>query len=118
MDDTMKKDLTYFFPAFIAWISLTLIATFWNIQSPFYSFNFPMVVVGVSIFIVGLLKRARLKELEARGYVMSCQDESTICAEIPTTEHSISDDIKTIKTIMNTHTFYSNTDLDVRGKRI
>lgn len=59
-----------------------------------------------------------LKELEARGYVMSCQDESTICSEVPTTEHSILDDIKTIKTIMNTHTFYSNTDLNIPGKRI
>ena len=45
-----------------------------------------------------------LKKLEARGYDMSCQDESTICSEIPTTERSISDDIKTIKTIMNAHT--------------
>ncbi len=59
-----------------------------------------------------------LKELEARGHVMSCQDGSTICSEIPTTEHSILDDIRTIKKIMNTHTFYSNTDLDVGGKRI
>jgi hypothetical protein len=59
-----------------------------------------------------------LKELVARGYVMSCQDGSTICSEVPTTEHSILDDIKTIKTITNTHTFYSTTDLDVGGERI
>jgi len=45
-----------------------------------------------------------LKELEARGFDMSCQDESIICAEIPTTEHSISDDIKTIKAIMTANT--------------
>jgi hypothetical protein len=45
-----------------------------------------------------------LKELDVQGYVMSCQDGSTICSEIPTTEHSILNDIKTIKTIINAHT--------------
>ncbi len=57
MDDLQKNDLKYFFPAFIAWISLTLIATFWNILDPNYTLKPPMNAVGVTIFIVGLLIR-------------------------------------------------------------
>ena len=42
-----------------------------------------------------------LKKLEARGYTLSCQDESTICSEIQTTENNIPNDFTTIKTIMD-----------------
>ena len=55
MSDTKKKDLIFFFPAFIIWIFLTVITSFWNIQSPFFSLNSLMNILGVSIFIIGLL---------------------------------------------------------------
>ena len=39
-------------------------------------------------------KISLLKDLKARDYVLSCQDESIICCEIPTTERSIIEDTK------------------------
>ncbi len=55
MSDHKKKDILYFFPAFILWISLTLITSFWNIQAPLYTIQSPMNVVGALIFIIGLI---------------------------------------------------------------
>ncbi len=34
MDDTKKRDLLFFFPAFITWLFAFLIPSFWNIQAP------------------------------------------------------------------------------------
>ncbi len=55
MSDHKKKDRLFFFPAFIAWILLLVITSFGNIQSPFFSLSSPMNILGVLIFIVGLI---------------------------------------------------------------
>jgi protein-S-isoprenylcysteine O-methyltransferase Ste14 len=55
MSDHKKKDRLFFFPAFIVWIFLLLITSFWNIQAPLYSLKSPMNVVGALIFIIGLI---------------------------------------------------------------
>ena len=48
-------------------------------------------------------KMTLLKELESRGHVLSCQDESIIFCDIPTSEDSVLVDLKTIKQIINIH---------------
>jgi len=55
MSDHKKKDRLFFFPAFIVWIFLLLITSFWNVQAPLYSLKSPMNVVGALIFIIGLI---------------------------------------------------------------
>ncbi len=55
MSDHKKKDRLFFFPAFIVWIFLLTITSFWNIQAPLYSLKSPMNVVGALIFIIGLI---------------------------------------------------------------
>ena len=55
MSDHKKKDRLFFFPAFIVWIFLLVITSFWNIQGPFFSLSSPMNILGVLIFIVGLI---------------------------------------------------------------
>jgi len=55
MSDHKKKDRLFFFPAFVIWIFLLVITSFGNIQGPFFSLSSPMNILGVLIFIVGLI---------------------------------------------------------------
>jgi len=57
MDDTKKKDLLFFFPAFIAWLLAFLIPSFWNLQAPIYTLKTPTDIAGTTLFIAGLLIR-------------------------------------------------------------
>ncbi len=68
MSDTKKKDILFFFPAFIVWITLTLITSFWNIQAPLFSLKSPMNVIGALIFIVGLLITVNAQMTLKRNY--------------------------------------------------
>lgn len=55
MSDHKKKDILFFFPAFLIWIILFVFTSFQNLKSPLYTPQFPMMVVGALIFIVGLI---------------------------------------------------------------
>ena len=57
MTDYKKKDLQYFFPAFIIWIILLMVTSFQNLMRPNYTMKSPMIVLGGLIFIVGLVIR-------------------------------------------------------------
>ena len=68
MDDTKKKDLLFFFPAFIAWLFAFLIPSFWNLQAPLYTLKTPMDIAGTSIFIAGFLIRVAAQATLKRNY--------------------------------------------------
>jgi len=55
MSEHRKKDLFFFFPAFIIWIFLLVVTSFQNLQRPLYTMQSPMNVAGALIFIVGLI---------------------------------------------------------------
>jgi len=55
MSDHKKEDRLIFFLAFIIWILILVITSFGNIQSPFFSSSSPMNILGVLIFIAGLI---------------------------------------------------------------
>ncbi len=55
MSDHNKKARLFFFTAFIIWILLLFITSFWNIQGPFFSLSSPMNILGVLIFIAVLI---------------------------------------------------------------
>ena len=68
MDDTKKKDLTYFFPAFVVWLLAFLIPSFWNLQAPILTLKSPMDIAGTSIFIAGFLIRVVAQATLKRNY--------------------------------------------------
>ena len=68
MDDTKKKDLLFFFPAFIAWLFAFLIPSFWNLQAPLYTLKTPTDIAGTTIFIAGLLIRVIAQATLKRNY--------------------------------------------------
>ena len=68
MDDTKKKDLLFFFPAFIAWLLAFLIPSFWNLQAPLYTLKTPTDIAGTTLFIAGLLIRVAAQATLKRNY--------------------------------------------------
>ncbi len=68
MDDTKKRDLLFFFPAFIAWLLAFLIPSFWNLQAPIYTLKTPTDIAGTTIFIAGLLIRIAAQATLKRNY--------------------------------------------------
>ncbi len=68
MDDTKKRDLLFFFPAFIAWLFAFLIPSFWNLQAPLYTLKTPTDIAGTTIFIAGLLIRVIAQATLKRNY--------------------------------------------------
>ena len=68
MDDTKKKDLLFFFPAFIAWLLAFLIPSFWNLQAPIYTLKTPTDIAGTTLFIAGLLIRVAAQATLKRNY--------------------------------------------------
>ncbi len=68
MDDTKKKDLLFFFPAFIAWLLAFLIPSFWNLQAPLYTLKTPTDIAGTTLFIAGFLIRVAAQATLKRNY--------------------------------------------------
>ena len=68
MDDPKRRDLLFFFPAFIAWLLAFLIPSFWNLQTPLYTLKTPTDVAGTSLFIAGLLIRVAAQATLKRNY--------------------------------------------------
>ena len=80
MGDTTKKDLRFFFPAFVAWLFAFLIPSFWNLQAPIYTLKTPTDLAGTSIFIAGLLIRVAAQATLKRNYspTLSIRDGHTL----------------------------------------
>ena len=68
MGDPKKKDLRFFFPAFVAWLFAFLIPSFWNLQAPIYTLKTPTDIAGTSLFIAGLLIRVTAQATLKRNY--------------------------------------------------
>ncbi len=68
MDDTKKKDLLFFFPAFIAWLFAFLIPSFWNLQAPIYTLKTPTDIAGTTIVTAGFLIRVVAQATLKRNY--------------------------------------------------
>jgi protein-S-isoprenylcysteine O-methyltransferase Ste14 len=68
MDDTKKRDLLFFFPAFIAWLFALLIPSFWNLQAPIYTLKTPTDIAGTTLFIAGFLIRITAQATLKRNY--------------------------------------------------
>jgi len=68
MNDTKKKDILFFFPAFIIWLILLMGTSFQNLQRPLYTMQSPMNVVGALIFIIGLVITVNAQMTLKRNY--------------------------------------------------
>ena len=68
MGDTKKKDLLFFFPAFVVWLFAFLIPSFWNLQAPIYTLKTPTDVAGTSLFKAGFLIRVAAQATLKRNY--------------------------------------------------
>ena len=68
MDDTRKRDLLFFFPAFIAWLLAFLIPSFRNLQAPLITLKTPTDIAGTTLFTAGLLIRVTAQATLKRNY--------------------------------------------------